>query len=120
MMKGLRFFSRTSDQRCFNLAAFHSPHSLTWRWVISFSFFKADERRVRPLWWGYQTNTGSHWGVRIPFVGMITGMTQRPIWYRDLYMRLRDERDMAAYQRSIEEPPPRGPLTIIDGGKAVH
>lgn len=88
-MKGLKFFTRTSSSRLFNIAAYHSPHSLTWSWVLSFSF----ERQVRPLWYGYRTNGGYHCGLRIPLVGVFMWQKQRPMWYRDLYQRKRDEAD---------------------------
>lgn len=92
-MKGLNFFRCTSCRATFNIVTYHSPHSLTWRWGLSFSFFRGDEWRVRPLWWGHSHNAGVSWGFRIPFVGIVSWQTQAPMWYRDLYMRLRDEDD---------------------------
>lgn len=101
MIKGLQFFTRTSDAHRINLASWHSPHSLTWRWLIAWSRFKGDERRAhwRMLWWS-RGNTGFQWSLIIPWVGRLNGQTQHPMWYRDLYMRLRDEKDHDRYERS--------------------
>lgn len=91
-IRGLRLFSRTSDRHCWSLASWHSPHSMTWRWSLSFHRFKSDEWRVRPLWWGYIANMGGlQWGFRIPWIGMVTFHKQHPMWYRDLYRKMRDE-----------------------------
>ena len=90
-MRGLAFLRRTSDRRCWNLVAFHSPHSLTWSWIVSWHW--GENRRFWPLWWTYRTNHGLQWGVRIPFVGHFCWSRQRPMFYRDLYQRLRNEKD---------------------------
>lgn len=113
---GLSLFQRTSQRGCWNIASFHSPHSLTWRWILSFSLFRADEARVRPLWWRYITNGGPHWGIRIPFLGLLTWQQQIPMWYRDLYQRLRDERDFP--QRDQNYTPPQ--LPPISATSTLH
>ena len=118
-MKGLKLFSRTSDRRTINLASFHSPHSLTWRWLVSFSLFRGDEARVRPIWWGYRANNGLQWGFRIPFVGMVRWAQQRPMWYRDLYTRARDEADTARYERSTFNYAAKQ-SEVVEGSKSVH
>ena len=100
MIKGLKFLSRTNSMRLWNLASYHSPHSLTWRWVISFSLFRGDEGRVWPIWMGDRNNNGYQLCIRVPFIGILRFSQQRPMWYRDLYIRLRDERDRSAYERS--------------------
>lgn len=84
MRNGLHFFTRTSDRRCWNIAAFHSPHSLTWSWILSFSY---DGGRIRPHWYGYKDNNGLQWGFRIPLIGFIRWSRQQPMWFRDLYHR---------------------------------
>lgn len=46
MMRGLRLFSRTNKPSCINLASYHDPRSLTWSWLLSWTFATADERRA--------------------------------------------------------------------------
>lgn len=75
-MRGLSFFQRTSDPRCWNIAGFHSPRSRTWSWVLSFHR-NGDERRG-PLWWAWRTHDGLlRWGLRLHFVGIVTWQRQR-------------------------------------------
>lgn len=118
-MNGLKLFSRTSSRETWNLASFHSPHSLTWRWVISFSLFRGGEARVRPLWYGYRDNNGLQWGFRVPFVGLVRWAQQRPMWYRDLYISQRDETDRERYERSTFVRAATRP-EVAEGSKAIH
>lgn len=119
---GLALLSRTNSKGHWNLASFHSPHSLTWRWILSFSRFRSDEARILPLWWLTPSNQGARWGFRIPFVGVVSYQTQRPMWYRELYMRRRDERDFgegrARKGSAYVEPPPLPP--IAPANTSVH
>lgn len=92
-MTGLSLFKRTNCKRTWNIASFHSPHSLTWSWILGFSKFGSDEARVWPLFYSYRDNNGLQWGLRVPFVGFIRWSRQREMWYRDLYRDLRDEHD---------------------------
>jgi hypothetical protein len=119
---GLALFTRTSDRRCWNIASYHSPHSLTWRWLISFSLFRGDEWRARPLWWSFPTSDGLQWGFRVPWIGMVRYQQQRPMWFRDLYQQLCDRRDGLSGEPR-PKPPPQQPFvpTVIDGGgSAIH
>lgn len=121
IMKGLAFFRRTNSARCWTIAAFHSPHSLTWSWILSFSCDGFSERRFWPLIMPYRTNQGLQCVIRIPYVGIFNWHRQQPKWFRDLYHRLRDEQDGLDWRPS-DEPPPAPPsrLTVIDGGQSVH
>lgn len=123
-MKGLRFFQRTSGRGSWNIASYHSPHSLTWRWLVGFSLFRGGEARARPLWWSYRDNNGLQWGFRVPWLGIVRWSQQRPMWFRDLYYRNRDEVDGLRAELSEPRPntPPRSPFqpTVIDGGQSVH
>lgn len=99
----LTLFSRTSDRRTFSLASWHSPHSLTWRWSLSF--------RPHEVMWpkpfahsnsvgfgigvgtllslvGYRTNDGWQWEVSVFWHGLHFGQ-QRPMWFKDMYRRAR-------------------------------
>lgn len=119
-MNGLRLFARDSGGGWI-LVSWHSPHSLTWRWFLSFTRFRGDEARVWPICWSYQTNPGGlQWGFRIPWLGVVAFHQQRPMWYRDLYIRMRDERDHARYKQSETVSPPPVPPIKIDGGMSLH
>lgn len=86
MIEGMEFFSRTSSEDVFNLASYHSPHSITWRWIISFS--RRDIKTKRPWFFKYKSNTGITAGFKIPFLGDIYLKTQKSDWYKDAYNRL--------------------------------
>lgn len=120
-IRGLTIFSRESGQRSWTIASWHSPHSLTWRWGVSFRMFVADEWRVRPLWWSYRDNNGLQWGARIPWLGIIDWHQQHPMWFRDLWQRLRDQRD-GLIPREEEPPPPARVFrpVVIDGGQSLR
>lgn len=119
-MKGLRFFTKTSDPRCWDLASYHSPHSLTWRWVLSFSLFRDGERKVWPLWFPYRNNHGLQWVLRIPWLGLLRFAQQQPMWFRDLYLRMRDEQDGLTTTAGQKPAAREANLGVIDGGKSVH
>jgi len=70
-MRGLSFLTRTSAPWCWNIIGYHSPRSMTWSWVLSFNFFRADEARVWPLF-----GKGS---LRVPWVGYFIWHTQKPM-----------------------------------------
>src|SRR5690242_3536459 len=90
-MKGLALLRRTNDRRCWNIASWHSPHSLTWSWILSLSFPRAGEGR-----WlhysGYRSNVGYQWCLQVARVAL-RWHRQRPMWYRDMWQRRRDELD---------------------------
>lgn len=120
---GLALFSRTNSKGCWNIASFHSPHSLTWRWILTFRRFAPGEFRVWPIGTAYRDNNGLQWWVRLPFVGYLQWQQQRPMWFRDLWQRLRDERDGLIKPEPDDTPPPdRSPFvpTVIDGGQSIH
>lgn len=120
-MKGLTLFGRTNSKGTWTIAAFHSPHSLTWRWLLSFSLFRGDESRLWPLWAPYRANGGLQWVLRLPFLGMLRWSQQRPMWYRDLFMRVRDEQDRLRPKDGVPpQAPPPVPAVLVDGGNSLH
>lgn len=120
MIEGLKFFTRTNDRHRINLASWHSPHSLTWRWTLSFARFKGDERRAHwRLLHTNRDNNGLQWMVLLPWIGLLDFHQQPPMWYRDLYVRQRDEYDHARYQASIVRSSP-SPRIVVDGGESLH
>lgn len=117
-MNGLAFFRKTSSLTTWNLASFHSPHSLTWSWILSFSRDGYSERRFWPLIMPYRSNQGMQCVIRLPFIGLIQWHRQQPMWFRDLYRRLRDEQDGLVWRPNDEPPPPY--VTVTDVSRAVH
>lgn len=118
MKNSLKLFSRTSERDTFNLASYHSPHSLTWRWIVSFYRPRLDRGRWRPMWNLLRHNSGGQ-----AYFGMLKlGFRfhwQRPMWFRDLYMSKRDEEDHARYQRSTFDYAAQQP-DVTEGSKALH
>lgn len=116
IVPGFAAFKRTSSKRSWNLASYHSPHSLTWRWLIGISFGSIF---ARPRL--YMSPRETFMGAKDPFPSFafnigIAGASastnnygwqfaawvlgfhvyfhqQKPMWYRDLYHRARDEAD---------------------------
>ncbi|KNY20368.1 hypothetical protein [Methylobacterium sp. ARG-1] len=102
-MQGLSLFRLTSDRRTVNLASWHSPHSLTWRWILSAGFQRIVFAKPRGMW----KTTGPHvyrcgsigtvlsafamrhnngWQFGLTVLGLaISFSQQRPMWFRDLY-----------------------------------
>lgn len=119
---GLTLFTRTSDRRRWNVAAFHSPHSLTWSWILSFSAPRADEGRWLNFW-RYRDNNGLQWGLQVAR-HCLRWHKQRPLLYRDLWRKARDENEELRHLTRVATPelPPRSPFNpvIIDGGGSVH
>ncbi len=89
LIPGLSLFRRTSAPWCYNIVAYHNPRSITWSWVLSFSFFRAEERRVWPLFWRHQIGQ-ERWGFRIPWLGMVKWLTQEPMPYRPWHVSYYD------------------------------
>ena len=101
----LTLFQRTSSDKTINLASWHSPHSLTWRWIMSL-------RRHQLMWpkpfarrdsvgfgagigtllsfWAYKDNSGWQWGLCALWHGLHFGQ-QRPMWFKDMCRRSWDE-----------------------------
>ena len=95
--------------------AWHSPHSLTWSWILRGSWVGLDQ--IGFVWW----RSGSYWMVglrRVLLVGSgvnnggrqwqaqffgfgLEWSRQRPMWFRDLY---RDELRRQDEQRNQARP----------------
>lgn len=124
-MEGLALFKRTNSKGNWNLASYHSPHSLTWSWILSFSLYRGDEAKVWPIWMPHRTNVGFQWAVRFPFIGILRMHRQRPMWFRDMYRRSEGERERLKDElRAVprQPTPPRSPFkpTVIEGGSSIH
>ncbi len=116
---GLAIFQRTNSRTSWNLASFHSPHSLTWRWILSFDLPKRGQGRW--FYFSHYGNRTSQW-VLFFFRFRLGWQTQEPMWYRDMYLRLRDKVDIAERNMwpgpAYRKPPPLPPIT--DRNTSVH
>jgi len=116
VVPGFAAFKSTSGKRSWNIASYHSPHSLTWRWLIGLTIGSVFARpriymSARNTFMGeidpfptFAFNVGFAGGSASKnnygwqFAAWIFGLhlhfsQQRPMWYRDLYHRARDEAD---------------------------
>lgn len=93
---GLTLFSRTSSRRTFNIASYHSPHSLTWRWLLSVTFdgiWRKPSGGVRFGLFIHRGNNGLQYTLALPGV-IFHRSQQRPMWFRDLYRGARDREEV--------------------------
>jgi hypothetical protein len=111
-MFGLKLFSRTSNRRRINLASFHSPHSLTWSWVLSlalsrvgsikpYASLKLRDTFVPGFHLGlgqligvtaYKANNGLQWSISLLWVSL-SWSRQAAMYYRDMHGRAAMTRD---------------------------
>lgn len=90
-MRGLTFFGKTNVWR-HRVIAWHSPHSLTWRWSLWVGLerprllphFAPLRKLGRPGHKGLLEWTAHVFGLRLSF------NQQEPMWYRDIYQHQRD------------------------------
>lgn len=128
---GLSIFSRTSSAKRINLASWHSPHSLTWRWILSlgrhqlwtfkpYAFGRALRHGHAGIGGGFgqfiafrawRDNNG--WQLAASLLWHALEFSQQPpMWYRDIYMRERDEeleRDFASQRAPMPVSAPDHP-----------
>lgn len=116
IVPGFAMLKRTSGKKSWNVASYHSPHSLTWHWLLNLSLGALFSRPRL-----YMSPRSTFLGEKDPFPSFafnigIAGASaslnnygwqfaawmlglhvhfqqQRPMWYRDLYHRARDEAD---------------------------
>lgn len=69
-MRGLEFFRRTNDPRSFNLASYHDPRSITWSWLICWTWYSADEKR-RWFGWARWRKPYGFWQVNLLKLGTL-------------------------------------------------
>jgi hypothetical protein len=123
-MKGLALFRRTNVPGHWNLASYHSPHSITWSWILSYSLWKRGEAEFTPWFARFGTNSGLIWHVRLPLLGTLRWSRQREMYYRDMWERRRDQDDAEKREHPVRAPMVEGrsPFkpTVIDGGRSIH
>jgi hypothetical protein len=87
----LALIAKTNCKGGWNIASFHSPHSLTWRWILTLTTPQPDQGRWL-YFHRYRDNQGLKWHLAVAKFAL-AWQTQQPMWYRDMYMRMRDEED---------------------------
>lgn len=110
----LSLFTRTSGSGI-NIAAWHSPHSLTWRWLLGAGFQRIEFAKPRGMWKndgyfitragsigsllsGYAMRHNGGWQFGLTVLGLALSFSQqRPMWFRDLY---RDDQNRR-YERRV-------------------
>lgn len=111
----LTLFSRTSDRRVFELAGWHSPHSLTWLWVLSLhrqclAWPKPYLLRGSGLSIGLgqlvglhvsHSTAGWHWSVSLLWHALYF-TPQKPMWFKDMWQRANEERDALRGAGNVE------------------
>lgn len=124
IIQGLEVFRLDRRARRLTLASWHSPHSLTWRWLVDASWgwnprFHGHARR--------NPSGGGAWSIWLGCIGL-NGHWQQPMWFRDLYMRMCDEEDIRNGTMWVNErhplrhlmPPPRQPKPTAPGTAAIQ
>lgn len=112
----LSLLNPTSSRKVFNIAGWHSRHSLTWSWVLAIAL----QFMAWPKPFAYWSKTGfglglgqmlsfalltksQGWDLSISFLWLrLTLMRQREMWFADLYRRARDEADGLRGVQDIE------------------
>lgn len=107
-MRALSLFRRTSDRSTINIASWHSPHSMTWRWLLSASVQRIEFAKPRGMWEttgrhvyrcgsigsvisGFAMRDNNGWQFGLTLLGLrLSFSQQQPMWYRDLYAAERD------------------------------
>jgi hypothetical protein len=116
-ISGFRLFEKRGRGRL-DVASWHSPHSLTWSWILTIAW--AVPAYVKPHWqWSsvgphkfrgfsvgslinahaMRNNNGWQWGFAL--LGLsLHWAHQYPMWFRDLYWkRERDRRERQKFER---------------------
>lgn len=114
-MRALSLLRRTSA-RNINIASWHSPHSLTWSWILSLSWntpayvkphaqwASVGPHRFRGFSVGNLVNAHARrdnngWQLGVSLLGLgLNWHRQRPMWFRDLYWKRENEH--SGYRRA--------------------
>lgn len=99
----LKLLAPTNSKQTFNLAAYHSRHSLTWSWILSLSFsgaWRKPDGRLRLAFSPWKANTGGQWVLVVPFVAL-QWHRQHEMWFREMFYRARERED--ALERQVSK-----------------
>lgn len=89
--RGLTLFSKTSDKNRWIIASWHNPHSLTWRWSLSFAWVPSGQAGMFHV---NKHNSGRTVILALKWLRFDFN-TQQPMWYREIARRQR-QKDYAA------------------------
>src|SRR5829696_404721 len=96
LMRGLKFFTRTSGRGSWDLISYHSPHSLTWSWILSFQLPRQGEGR----WFGFHRMSGQQkWLLQIAKFSL-GWYSQESMWFRDMFWRKSEECERLKHELS--------------------
>lgn len=115
-MKGLALFTHVSGGGI-NIASWHSPHSLTWSWILSIRRQRNGEGR----WLGFhlrKTNVGTQWMLQFAHC-TLQWHRQRPMWYREMWNRKRAREDSESYERYLMRSAEAGP-NVGEGSRTLQ
>jgi hypothetical protein len=99
--RALQLFRRTNSPRHINIASYHSPHSLTWSWILCVTIDGiwrypppplATRKGLRFGFSPYRTNGGLQWVLALPFV-TVGWRRQKEMWFRDMFYRAREREE---------------------------
>jgi len=81
---GLTFFTRMHANGTpidsWNLASYHHPNSITWRWVICYSRRKAGRTGAYFMRVYRRQGFNFHAGINLPIIGSLSVQTQPHMW----------------------------------------
>lgn len=89
----LSLLSKTSSRRTFNIASWHSRHSLVWSWCVSVSVDRSWRKPNGRLRFGVSSRThnlGGEWVLIVPFL-ILRRSWQHEMWFKDMFRRKSDE-----------------------------
>lgn len=95
----LTLLAPTNSKRSFNLASYHSRHSLTWSWILSVVFSGTWRKPNGWLRFGFG-GYGQMRSLTLPFVAF-HWHRQKEMWFRDMFHRARERED--ALERQVSK-----------------
>ena len=119
-MNGLKFFSRPSGKCYWDIASYHSPHSMTWSWILSFNLPRSRDEGRWLYFSRHRNNAGMEGSLQVARM-CLRWHRQRPIWYRDCYKLLRDKQDglLPPEDRVLPHSTNSPPSTAVTDGEHV-
>lgn len=103
MIPGLSFFTPTNSRRSVLLAAYHSPHGLTWSWSLSVTFDGIWRHKGWPRFGLHPYKTNGGWQVVLTLPGIVFHRAQqREMWWRDIARNEMGRADEERHNATLE------------------
>lgn len=126
LIRGLSLFAKTNSRGCYNIASWHSPHSMTWSWVLSLSLPRRGQGRFFHFA-TFRSTLPTQWHLQLMWF-TLSWLRQNPMWYRDTYHKLNDEQAQRErrlwlcddHPHKLHDLPPPIPAATVDGGLSRH